>query len=491
MDVAIYLRKSRDEADKDDVLSKHRDTLTAIAENNNWKYKLYEEIASGERIAYRPIMQQLLDDVENGMFYAVLVMDIDRLGRGNNKDWGTIYEAFHNETFNTLIVTPQKTYDLSEDTDEMMVDFQSLIAKMEYKQIKKRMMRGKIGGAKQGKWVCGALPYPYIKKNGEIAIDSDRYKIFRIMVDKAVSGESLSSIADYLNANKIITSKGIIPTKTSGWDYTQVRRILSHEMCLGKIIYGMTKGDYRKGNFKKMPRDQWIITEGSHESVITQEEYDTIQRSVASRASIPVAARAGKHIFSGLIRCSKCNKIMRVTTTKGKYKCLICDKKYLDGSRCTQRGVTLSGSFIPDIINAIFNVSEETLLSMREENRSNESLKSIIKSKKKELSKIEKAIERIYDLYEGGDITKTEFIKRKSTRTEQYEDIRKNIDQLEQSITSSVSDKDFIKAIKSTKNKFDRATDNPEKNKILKQIVKTIWYSREGDNEPKVTIEYL
>ena len=84
--VAIYLRKSRDKKEDDDVLSKHRDTLVELCQSQKWNYKIYEEIASGERLAYRPVIQDMLEIVEDGSYDAVLVMDIDRSGRGNNKD---------------------------------------------------------------------------------------------------------------------------------------------------------------------------------------------------------------------------------------------------------------------------------------------------------------------------------------------------------------------------------------------------------------------
>ncbi|GAB6926198.1 hypothetical protein JCM10914A_01810 [Paenibacillus sp. JCM 10914] len=58
--VAVYLRKSRDDGEFEDVLSKHRDTLLTLAENRNWTYSLYEEVASGEKIESRKEMQKLL-----------------------------------------------------------------------------------------------------------------------------------------------------------------------------------------------------------------------------------------------------------------------------------------------------------------------------------------------------------------------------------------------------------------------------------------------
>ena len=56
--VAIYLRKSRDKKEDNDVLSKHRDTL----------YKIYKEIASDERLACRPVIQDMLMAVEDGAY---------------------------------------------------------------------------------------------------------------------------------------------------------------------------------------------------------------------------------------------------------------------------------------------------------------------------------------------------------------------------------------------------------------------------------------
>jgi site-specific DNA recombinase len=57
--VAIYLRKSRGDESNDD-LAKHRDLLVTMAKNSGWKYTIYEEIASGATIDYRPKMQELL-----------------------------------------------------------------------------------------------------------------------------------------------------------------------------------------------------------------------------------------------------------------------------------------------------------------------------------------------------------------------------------------------------------------------------------------------
>lgn len=118
--VAIYLRKSRDDGEFEDVLSKHRDTLLALVGSRNWTYRLYEEVASGEKIEARKETQKLLRHVEDKLYDGVFVMDIDRLGRGENKDWALIKDTFLNSE--TVIITPSKIYDLEVDNDDVSFD---------------------------------------------------------------------------------------------------------------------------------------------------------------------------------------------------------------------------------------------------------------------------------------------------------------------------------------------------------------------------------
>ncbi|MEC0129903.1 MULTISPECIES: recombinase family protein [Paenibacillus] len=135
--VAVYLRKSRDDGKFEDVLSKHRDTLLTLVKNRNWTYRLYEKVASGEKIESRKEMQKFLRHVEFQLYYGVVVMDIDRLGRGENKDWALIKDPFLNSE--TVIITPNKIYDLEIDNDDVSFDFMSIFARIEYKTIKRRM----------------------------------------------------------------------------------------------------------------------------------------------------------------------------------------------------------------------------------------------------------------------------------------------------------------------------------------------------------------
>ena len=146
--VAIYLRKSRaDETEKD--LAQHRVILTDICAKNRWKYKTYEEIFCSASINTRPEMINLLRDVEDGLYDAVLVVDQDRLSRGDGRDATRVKEAF--ERSNTIIIIRDRELDLSADQDRILYDINAMFAHWEYETIVKRFRRGKQQWARLGR----------------------------------------------------------------------------------------------------------------------------------------------------------------------------------------------------------------------------------------------------------------------------------------------------------------------------------------------------
>ena len=165
MAYCIYLRKSRkdleaEQAGQGETLARHERILLALAKQKNLIVgKIYREIVSGETIAARPVMQQVLREVESGMWEGVLVMEVERLARGDTIDQGIVQRAF--QYSNTYIVTPQKTYDPSDEFDEEYFEFGLFMSRREYKTIKRRMQAGRYAAAKEGKWPFNTAPYGF------------------------------------------------------------------------------------------------------------------------------------------------------------------------------------------------------------------------------------------------------------------------------------------------------------------------------------------
>ena len=69
----------------------------------------------------RPEIQKLLEEVNAGLYTGVLVVDLERLARGNSADQAYISQVF--QFSETKIVTPMKVYDPTNEFDEEYFEF--------------------------------------------------------------------------------------------------------------------------------------------------------------------------------------------------------------------------------------------------------------------------------------------------------------------------------------------------------------------------------
>lgn len=84
----LYLRKSRSDVEaenhgEEETLARHEKILLELAKRREYNVtQIYREVVSGETIAARPVMQQLLSEVEHGIWSGVLVVEVDVLPVG-------------------------------------------------------------------------------------------------------------------------------------------------------------------------------------------------------------------------------------------------------------------------------------------------------------------------------------------------------------------------------------------------------------------------
>lgn len=102
-------------------------------------------------------MRELLNNINK--YSKVLVVAIDRFSRNE------LHSAMITQKFienNVQVVTPTKIYNFDEEQDILMSNFEKLIARSEFRLIKKRLRQGKLSGVKQGKFVHGSLSFLYV-----------------------------------------------------------------------------------------------------------------------------------------------------------------------------------------------------------------------------------------------------------------------------------------------------------------------------------------
>ena len=237
----IYLRKSRVDIEAEahgegETLARHEKLLLEVARRDKLNVtEIYREVVSGETIAARPVMQHLLEEVAAGRWEGVLVVEVERLARGDTVDQGVMAQTF--QYSGTKIITPLKTYDPTNEFDEEYFEFGLFMSRREYKTINRRLQRGRLASAKEGKWVSGIAPYGYERvrvpndKGWTLRPVEDEADIVRFIFRLYTSGEagedgSVKKFGSYSLALRL-DSMGVAPPGSSPcWNSKTIQAIL-------------------------------------------------------------------------------------------------------------------------------------------------------------------------------------------------------------------------------------------------------------------------
>lgn len=198
----IYLRKSRKDMDyfKDEsiekTLQRHekelQDFIISIFGKPIPEHNIYREVASGDTIEDRPVIQEVLSIIEDDNKKGVICIEIERLARGNTMDQGIIAQTF--QYTNTKIITPYKIYNLDNEDDLSYFEDGLFQARKYLKYTKRILSRGRLRSVKDGKYVGSVLPYGFNKiklpnEKGYILVENEpEAKVIRLMADLFLDG---------------------------------------------------------------------------------------------------------------------------------------------------------------------------------------------------------------------------------------------------------------------------------------------------------------
>lgn len=406
-------------------------------------------------------------------------MDVDRLSRGRNADVGLIEEAFRE--IGTLIITSGRVYDWNDEADEMLLNFMLLGSRLEYRQIVKRLKRGKLAGAKKGMWVNGKPPFPYYydKLSKLIKVDENKRYYYRMMVEKFLSGVMLADITRWISTN--------MPTpyiKTDkNWSFMTIERVLVSEVHLGYIVYGKSQCKDKK-NRKHIPSKEWKRFQGTHEVLKTQEEHEAILKRLAKNKLKHPKNKAGTLPFSGLLYCQQCGRRMSVTAfmEHGIYKYKTrCENRFDKSISCGQRSTIFSNEFYNAIYAKIVRLEPKYLLQLQKNSSDVEYLKSVIEIKQKERIKQQQALNRLYELYEENEIAKAAFQERKAARENQLNTIESEIVDIKEQINqkSNLPTVETVQErIENFKQRWRSDLEIKDRNRLIETMVEKITYNR-------------
>jgi len=488
---AIYLRKSRTDLELEamgegETLARHYNMLMNLASKHEIhpdQITVYKELVSGDSISERPEMQRLLTDVYTKKYKGVLVVEVERLARGNTKDQGEVADAF---TFSgTHIITPSKIYDPNNEFDQEYFEFGLFMSRREYKTIKRRLEAGKLQSVMEGNYILSHKTFGYdivreSKKVRYLVENPEQSKYVHMIFDWwTEEGKSCDWIA------KQMTLMGVTPMKKGKeWSRNTIRDMLKNVIYVGKLKWNDMKtvkkfdsatGQMSKGRVKSAPEDV-IIVEGKHKGIISEEQFAKAQARFGTQSHKKTETKLNNPL-AGLLRCKDCGKVLawleypdnRTTRLQHK-RSFVCNKKSLPAYQVLDSFVEALKEIIADFEIKMESGNDNTELIRHQD---------IISDLEKELASQEKRKQRLFDSWEADDgtYTKEEFIERKQKYTATIEAIKSKIQEMKKAVPVPVNYAEQIVTLHQMIDCLnDTNLDAQAKNDFLKQYIDRIDY---------------
>ncbi len=486
---AIYLRKSRADMEAEskgegETLARHEHILLDLANKKGLKIgKIYREIVSGETIEARPEMQKLLADVKKGKWKGVLVVEVERLARGETMDQGIVSKAF--KISETKIVTPMKTYDPNNEFDEEYFEFGLFMSRREYKVINRRLQRGRVMSVNEGKYVGSVAPFGYdrvkikgdkgytLRKNSEANTVKIMYDLY------AYDDLSIHEVARKLN------EMGLKPRKNDEWSVASVKDMLANPVYIGKIKWNARKEVkvYKHEKLvKTRPRnDDYILVDGLHKAIIDDKTWKIVSAKRSLNSAPVVHNNVVQNPLCGLVICAKCGKKMkrRSYSKYSKEPTLYCANTKCDNV----------GSKFHYVEEKVLDGLKKWLEQYRFDYQQHiekinhnkiESIKETIESLEAEAKKENDKLLSIFNFLEDGTYTKEMFKARSEAVSQNVARINNSIEEYKTKLEQEkIVDKEkevLVPKIENLLDVYDLLETPEEKNDLLKTVLTQVTY---------------
>ena len=436
---AIYARVSSDQQRESHTIASQTAALVSFAEARGYSVPaewIFEDAGYSGATLLRPGLERIRDLVAEGQIQAVLVLSPDRLSRKYAYQI-LLIEEWQRQGVSTIFVNAPQS---ERPEDQLLLQFQGMIAEYERAQILERSRRGKRHRAKQGEVsVLGGAPYGYryIRKTHDspacYEVDPLQAEVVGLIFN-LYTRQSLS-IADI---TRQLNDRGI-PTlfERSLWERSTVWGMLNNPAYSGMAYFGKTREATRRqagnrstrlrGNSSKYkpqtaqdtPKDQWIGIPVP--AIVSQQTFDLAQERLESNKRLSPRRTLEASILQGLTHCAQCGYALYRTSTKTSarkifyYRCLGSDAwRYQGKARCNAKPIRL------DLLEAtvwteVEKLIEDPSLIQSELNRRLEAAKNADPVRmneeriRQELTRVERRMERLLTAYQEELLTLDEF----------------------------------------------------------------------------------
>ena len=275
----------------------------------------------------RPGFQKMMDGVRSGEIDTIIVKDLSRFGR----DYIGVGE-YMEQIFPLLgvrLISINDNYDSSNyngTTLGMDLVVSNLVNTMYCRDAGKKLRTANRVKWRKGISTASAAPFGYQfdpNRKGSYIIDPPAAKIVRRIFDLAILGLGTREIAMALNDenapvpsvyNREHKAYGKETTYTIApvilWDSSRVWKILTAYVYTGAMVLGKSQRLISgKKIIRIVPKGQQYITEGTHEAIVSREEFEKAQLVIRNNGHRVVMGSVDFPL-KGKIRCGNCRRVL-------------------------------------------------------------------------------------------------------------------------------------------------------------------------------------
>jgi len=344
---ALYLRLSKEDGDKaeSDSISNQRELITNYLKSFSDIEIVTERVDDGfSGVDFeRPSFTKMMDELRAGQINCVAVKDLSRFGRNFTEAGKYLEQIFPFLGVRFISANDQiDSMGVKSYSDSIIMPFKNLINDAYSRDISIKIRSHLEIKRKKGEFVGTFAAYGYLKdekNHNKIVPDEYAADIVRDIFKWKIEGMSHQGIALRLNDMGVLSpleykrSIGLnfktpfkINTKAV-WSAVAVGRILKDEIYTGTLAQGkQTTPNHKVKKGKYRPKEEWVRALGTHEPIITKEDFGLADTLLSKDMRIP-AGNETVYMFSGITRCADCGENMvRQTVNDGekKYFYYIC-----------------------------------------------------------------------------------------------------------------------------------------------------------------------
>ena len=327
---------------------------------------------------------------------------------------------------------------------------------------------------RNGEFIGSFAVYGYAKdpeNKNRLVVDPEAAEVVREIFSRRISGQSCKNIADDLNALGVLSpmeykrSRGInfktgyqVQSKAK-WSARAVLRILENEVYLGVMTQGKrTTPNYKVRTVIERPPDTWIRVEGTHEAIISQEDFQLATR-LKEKDTRKAPGTSAVYPLSGLVCCGDCkSNMVRKTTLCGDktYGYFVCAAHRSDKSVCSTHsiseaklekavleGINLHIRMVAELRGTLEAISRRPMQRVMVE-RMDQRLDTL----RQELARKQEIRDNLYRRYASGEVSSEDFHEFKRIFTKDCEEIEQSIEaqqrQLEEMLSNTSPESPWI-----------------------------------------------